>query len=55
MPKVPRIDKRGGDVAIYIRDSMKRCKSLAVNVVASNGRPRKTWDQTLRVDLESKT
>ena len=33
---------------------VKRCKSFNVEGVAPRGRPKKTWDQTLRADLESK-
>ena len=31
---------------------VKRCKSFNMERVAPRGRPRKTWDQTLRADLE---
>ena len=33
---------------------VKRSKSFNVEGVAPRGRPKKTWDQTLRADLESK-
>ena len=33
---------------------VKRCKSFNMEGVAPRGRPKKTWDQTLRADLESK-
>jgi hypothetical protein len=33
---------------------VKKCMSLIVGGAAPRGRPRKTWDQTVRTDLESK-
>ena len=33
---------------------VKRCRSVPVEGAVPRGRPRKTWDQTLRADLESK-